>query len=92
MDGPTFISAIIGFGIVIVAGAMLGAGSHAVLTGLFAAQGAREWPTGVQEEDAPHFDFSHRSDTSLTAPTAHRALADDPSWGRIEDLYEGPLR
>ena len=91
-DGATFISAIVGFGIVIVAGAMLGAGSHTVLTGLFATQGARDWPTGVQEEDAPHFDFSHRSDPTADASIAGRAIADDPAWARIEDLYEGPLR
>ena len=91
-DGAMFISAIIGFGIVIVAGAMLWAGSHTVLTGLFAAQGSRDWPTGVQEEDAPHFDFSHRSDPTADASIAGRALAEEPGCARIEDLYEGPLR
>ena len=91
-DGPTFISAIVGFGIVIVAGAMLGAGSPNVLTGLFAAQGARDWPTGVQEEDAPHFDFTHHRDPTAATSTAGQLLADDPSWAEVEDLYEGPLR
>jgi hypothetical protein len=89
-DGPTFISAIIGFGIVVVAGYMLGAGSHA-LTGLFAAQGARDWPTGVQESDAPHFVFEHTSDAPSVSDGGDALPAGLP-WAAIEDLYEGPLR
>ena len=89
-DGPTFISAIAGFGIVIVAGYMLGGGSHS-LTGLFAAQGARDWPTGVQEADAPHFVFAPASES---APGTYDRGDDfaEPSWAEIEDLYAGPLR
>ena len=71
---------------------MLGVGAPGALSGLFASQGAREWPTGVQEADAPHFDFSRRSDATATPSTAAHARADDPSWARIEELYEGPLR
>lgn len=49
----------VGFGFLLVAGAWLGAGSHTALVGLFAAQGVRDWPTGVQEADAPHFAVAH---------------------------------
>ena len=90
-DGPTFISAIVGFGIVVVAGYMLGAGSHA-LTGLFAAHGARDWPTGVQESDAPHFVFEHTRGSQSSGSDRGDALPADPSWAAIEDLYAGPLR
>ena len=90
-DGLTFISAIVGFGLVIAAGAKLGAGSHA-LSGLFAAQGARDWPTGVQEPDAPHFNFYHSAAVTPGASKVGDALAIEPSWVRIEDLYSGPLR
>lgn len=89
-DGPTLISAIVGFGIVVVAGYMLGAGSHA-LTGLFAAQGAHDWPIGIQEPDAPHFVFEHTSDSAPGVSDGGDALP-EPSWAVIEDLYEGPLR
>ena len=58
-DGLTVIWLILGFGFLVVAGARLGAGSHTSLTGLFPARGARDWPTGVQEPDAPRFEVSH---------------------------------
>ena len=58
-DGLTVIWLILGLGFVMVAGARLGAGSHTSLTGLFPARGARDWPAGVQEPDAPRFDVSH---------------------------------
>ena len=90
-DGLTFLSAIVGFGLVIAAGAKLGAGSHA-LSGLFAAQGARDWPTGVQEPDAPHFNLVHSTAVTPCATTVGDALAGEPSWAGIEDLYAGPLR
>ena len=58
-DGPTFISAIAGFGIVIVAGSMLGGGSHSPDRPVRRRRATRDWPTGVQEADAPHFVFAH---------------------------------
>jgi hypothetical protein len=90
-DGPTFISAIVGFGIVIVAGFMLGGGSHS-LTGLFAAQGTRDWPIGVQEPDAPHFLFDHTSERTPSSSGGDDDLDAAPSWAAIEELYAGPLR
>jgi hypothetical protein len=81
VDGPTLFTAILGLGITLFACWMLGVGAPGALSGLFASQGARDWPTGVQEADAPHFDFSRRS-----------GLDADPPWARIEELYEGPLR
>ena len=58
-DGLAFISMIAGFGFVIAAGAKIGA--HTALVGLFATEGARDWPTGVQEADAPRFVFARSS-------------------------------
>lgn len=49
----------VGFGFLLVAGAWLGAGSHTALVGLFAARGVRDWLTGIQEADAPHFAVAH---------------------------------
>ena len=80
-DETTLVSALVGVGITIFGFAMLGVGAPGALSGLFASQGARDWPAGVQEPDAPHFDFSDRSDSD-----------DGSSWARIEDLYDGPLR
>jgi hypothetical protein len=48
-----------GFAFLFVAGALLGAGSETSLTGLFPQNGAREWPHGVQETDAPRFAVEH---------------------------------
>ena len=50
---------VVGFGFVAIAGRWLGADPHTVFGGLFAAQGARDWPTGVQESDAPRFAVAH---------------------------------
>jgi hypothetical protein len=81
-DGLAFISMIVGFGLVIVAGAKLGAGSHIALAGLFAIHGPSEWPTGVQEADAPRFVFARSS----------AVMAADVPAVEIEELYAGPIR
>jgi hypothetical protein len=60
------IAAVVGFGLVAVAGARLGAGSHLALAGLFPPQGRSDWPRGVQEADAPRFALEHIS--ALRAP------------------------
>jgi hypothetical protein len=73
-DGVVYVTLIVGFGFVVVAGARIGAGSHHSLAGLFPASGAREWPRGVQEADAPHFDVTHldglRPDHPVTVDVA----------------------
>ena len=55
-DGVVSLSLVVGFGFILIAGSHLGAGS---LAGLFAARGVRDWPTGVQEGDAPRFAVRH---------------------------------
>jgi hypothetical protein len=49
------VSTMVGFGLVIVAGARFGAGSTLALRGLFPAQGRSDWPQGIQEGDVPRF-------------------------------------
>ena len=51
--------AVIGFGFVLVAGTWLGTDTHTIFGGLFPSHGARDWPTGVQEPDAPRFAVAH---------------------------------
>ena len=46
-DGLAFVSMILGFAFVTVVGAKMGAATHSTFAGLFATQGARDWPTGV---------------------------------------------
>jgi hypothetical protein len=82
LDGLTFIIVIAGFGLVIAAGAWLGEGSPGSLAGLFPSSGAREWPVGVQEPDAPHF---------VVAAVPVRPTAEPPR-NEIEELYAGPIR
>ena len=90
-DGLAFISMILGFAFVTVVGAKLGAGSHA-LTGLFAAQGARDWPTGVQEPDAPRFVIAPRMDTTQPSLPADDRTEAGSRFAEIEELYAGPIR
>ena len=91
-DGLAFVAMIVGFALVIVAGAKLGAGSHTALAGMFATQGARDWPTGVQEADAPRFDFAGPSAPLTPASPAGDLAVDALPVPEIEDLYVGPIR
>ena len=58
-DLMTVVWLVAGLGFLLVAGARLGAGGQMALMGLFASHGVRDWPTGVQEADAPHFAVTH---------------------------------
>ena len=58
-DGVVPLTLILGFGFILFAGSRLGAGSHQAFAGLFAARGGRDWPTGIQEGDAPRFAVRH---------------------------------
>jgi hypothetical protein len=89
-DGLTVISLVVGFGLLIVAGARLGAGSHSSLAGLFATHGGRDWPIGVQEGDAPRFLLPSRSDRSSGRAADSPPPETPPPV--IEDLYAGPIR
>ncbi len=90
-DGLAFVSVVVSFALLTLAGAKLGAGSHAALSGLFASEAARDWPIGVQEADAPHFVFTPPSDGAAVASPARENLGDAPA-AEIEDLYAGPIR
>ena len=91
-DGLAFVSMIVGFGFVTVVGAKLGAGSHTALAGLFATQGARDWPTGVQEADAPRFVIAPPSDRTTPAWPAADITEAGARATEIEELYAGPIR
>ena len=56
-DILTFAAAIAGFAFVIVAAAMLGAGSHDSLADMFVSPTMPARPQGVQESDLPRFIF-----------------------------------
>ena len=59
IDISTVLWLIGGFAFLLVAGALLGAGTENSLTGLFAQNGRRDWPQGVQETDVPRFAVEH---------------------------------
>lgn len=90
-DGLTFISVIAGFALIAVAGARIGAGTPTALAGLFPAHGARDWPAGVQEADAPHFHLDAASTSSVDPPGTGQTPAEAPA-SEIEELYRGPIR
>jgi hypothetical protein len=72
------LSVLVGFGLIIVAGTWLGAGSHLALEGLFPAQGRSDWPRGVQEGDVPHFAVDHLDSPSHPAPADIPPIAVGP--------------
>jgi hypothetical protein len=92
-DGVVYITLVVGFGFVIVAGARLGAGSHSLLGGLFPASGVRDWPMGVQEADAPRFAVAHldglRPDHPVTVDVAPISADDPVDAPRIEVIDLG---
>jgi hypothetical protein len=59
IDIATILWLIAGFGFLLGAGALLGAGMDTSLTGLFPRNGQRDWPRGVQESDVPRFAVEH---------------------------------
>lgn len=89
-DGLTVVSVIVGFGLVAAAGAKLGAGSNGALAGLFATHGARDWPIGVQEGDAPRFLLDSAPVPPATA--TGEGAGDGAEGALIEELYAGPIR
>jgi hypothetical protein len=96
-DGLTYLWLILGFGFILVAGARLGAGSHTALAGLFPSRPVIDWPSGVQEGDAPRFDVAHldalqHGMTVIPPVREHTATSnDEPASIEIVDLYERPL-
>ena len=88
-DGVTILALILGFGFVLVAGAKVGPASPTFLAGLFPPHAGRDWPTGVQEPDAPRFAVAH---LDALRPAAHEAPeANEVDPPRLVDLYERPL-
>ena len=69
-DITTILAVIAGFAFVFVAGALVGAGPDAPLTGMFPHSGKRDWPQGVQEMDVPHFAVEHLDALRPTAQAA----------------------
>jgi hypothetical protein len=59
MPSELLVGSIVGFAFVLIAGTWLGTDPDTVFGGLFAAQGVRDWPSGVQEPDAPRFAVDH---------------------------------
>ena len=78
------VSVIVGFGIITVAGARLGAGSHLSLIGLFGRPALNEWPHGVQEGDVPRFRVEHAD------ALRHRAAPTSPFEDLAPDTPEAP--
>ena len=80
-----------GVGFVLVVGGRIGEGSPTALAGLFPAHGVRDWPTGVQESDAPRFDVAHLDALRpgvVVEPGAPGVSADPGCPARIEELEQ----
>ena len=82
-DGVVLITLIAGFGFILVAGDRLGAGSHHSFSGLFPSRGVADWPTGVQEGDAPRFQVRHLDHLRPGQPVV-------VSTSVVPDSFDGP--
>jgi hypothetical protein len=80
----------LGFGLIIVAGSWLGAGSHLPLAGLFPLQGRDDWPHGVQEGDAPHFAVEHADALRPGSPGAADERPRNPASVAQDDAADPP--
>ena len=80
-DGVVSLIVVVGFAFILIAGSHVGAGS---LAGLFAARGVRDWPTGIQEGDAPRFAVRHLDGLRPGQPAVISTSATD------EDAVDGP--
>lgn len=95
MPAPVeLVSVIVVFGLITVAGARLGAGSHLSLSGLFVSAWSSEWPRGVQESDVPHFAVEHADGLRHPPPAVapyEELGGDDPQATRAEivELHVG---
>jgi|SRR6478735_10316113 len=89
-DGVVSISIIVGIGFILVAAAHIGAGSLQAFGGLFAPQNVRDWPTGIQEGDAPRFDVRHLDELRPGQPDviATSTIADDVGDGPRTEVIE----
>lgn len=87
-DGATFLAFILGFGFVLVAGAKLGPATPTFLGGLFPPAAGRDWPTGIQEPDAPRFAVAHLDALRPSGEAPPTAVAMDPVSS--VDLHAGP--
>ena len=67
-DTGAIIWLVAAFGLPLLAGALLGAGTDSILTGLFPQDGRRDWPHGVQETDVPRFAVEHLDALGPLAP------------------------
>ena len=81
-DGVVYLTLVIGFGFILVAGSRLGAGTPGALAGLFAAHGQRDWPTGIQEGDAPRFAVGHLDNLRPELPV----VIETSARGEVVDL------
>lgn len=88
-DGVTVLALILGFGLVLIAGAKVGPSTPTFLAGLFPPVGARDWPTGVQEPDAPRFAVAHLD--ALRPDLRPVTAAEAMDAREVVDLYERPL-
>lgn len=83
-------SALVGLGVIAVAGPWLIGPSDLALTGLFPARGRSDWPQGVQEGDVPHFALDHvdriRPSVPVDVPTIRELDDVEPAVPTVEPV------
>ena len=82
---------ILGLGFVVVVVSLLRTDPQSAFGGMFAAQGGRDWPTGVQESDAPRFAVSHLDALRPDAGVARSGDDEDEPTPEVIDLGERRL-
>jgi hypothetical protein len=83
--------------LIVVGSTRLGSATSLALTGLWAPQGRPDWPRGVQETDAPHFEVTHLDALQPGTPMVldgpardSSAEPDEPAPEMIE-LFDRPI-
>jgi hypothetical protein len=87
-DPAVVVAVLLGFALLILGASWLGAGSTLSLQGLWARPAIRDWPQGVQEDDAPRFSVDHLDGLRPGAPmlldTQSAAKDDEPQPEIVE--------
>ena len=82
-------------GVFTAAGGGRGQGPALLFSGMFAGAARSDWPSGVQEADAPRFAVEHAASLRPGEPPEPvdrpSATAEDEVAGEIIDLFNRPL-
>src|SRR3954447_23300308 len=87
-DLAVLVAVLLGFALLILGASWLGAGSTLSLQGLWARPAMRDWPEGVQEDDAPRFSVDHLEGLRPGTPMLLETRSADDDDGPQPEIVE----